>query len=375
MLIFLHGADSFSAKEKLDELKRRFLLKNNGNSFLISAISGDNFNSAEFRNKVLSAGFFAEKKMVVLNYESRIMNNGTEIFEIIKKIPEDTVLVVWLKEEDEKFLKSDLGKFLSRPHTNDIGVGVKQKYVFEFNPLSGNALVSWIRERVKNYGCEIDNEAIAEIRDILGNDLWKIDLEMQKICAYASSLFPCHSPFPCHPALDAGSYGNSGDSEIPHQVRDDGGVAVRDDGGVAVREDKKISITKKVVNELLAREAEDNIFGFIDALAAKNKRMAFLTLEEEFRAGAAELAILGAIVRQVRILLQIKSMTGSLQKDAVAKQLAIHPYVAQKSLQQVKNFQLNELKNIYRRLLEIDMAIKTSSVPARALFDRMIAKI
>lgn len=313
MIIFLYGADAFRAKEKLEGLKRRFLEKNNGNSFLISVISGTDFNLAEFRNKVLSAGFFAEKKMIILNYELLITNYELQILEIIKKIPEETVLIVWCKESDERFFKSDLGKYL-----------LNQKYVFEFNPLSGNALVSWVRERAKDYGSEIDNEAISEICGILGNDLWKIDLELSKLCAYAAPR----------------------------------------------------TVTKKIVGEMVAKEAEDNIFKFIDALAAKNKRMALLTLEEEFNAGVTELQILGAVARQIRILLQIKSMSGAfLSKDAIAKQLAIHPYVAQKSLQQVKNFQFNELKNIYRHLLAIDMGIKTSSASPRAMFGRMIGKM
>ncbi len=360
MLIFLHGADTFRAKEKLDELKRRFLEKNNGNSFLISKIDGAEFNIAEFRNKVLSAGFFAEKKMTIVNYELLITNYELETLEIIKRIPEENVLIIWDKKGEEKSSKTDLKKYL-----------LKQKFVFEFNPLSGNTLIAWIRERAKNYACEIDNEAIAEICDILGpprvgspsrveagTDLWKINLELGKICAYANALRrDCHAPITGLAMTDGESI-----SSAP---------SLR-----GVRDEAIPSITKKMVNELLAREAEDNIFGFIDALAAKNKRMALLTLEEEFRAGAADLQILGAVVRQIRILLQIKSMSGaSLQKDAIAKQLAIHPYVAQKSLQQVKNFQLNELKNIYRQLLAIDMGIKTSSAPPRAMFGRMIGKM
>lgn len=331
MLIFLYGADVFRAKEKLEEIKKRFLEKNGRKDYLISTISDDDIDLAEFRNKVLSAGFFVEKKMIVLRIQKlEIRNQNNELLEIIKKIPEETVLVIWCAEDE--FLKSDLGKFL-----------LKQKFVYKFSPLSGNELVKWIRERAGQYGAEIDNDAIAEVIDILGSptsqklrgasDLWKIDLELQKLCAYVS------------------------DSR-PH--------------------DDRPAITKKVVTELLAREAEENIFQFIDALAGKNKKLALLLLQNEFEAGATELGILGMVARHIRILLQIKVGTGrdlSLQKEKLAKELGIHPYAAQKALAQVKNFQLNELKNIYRRLLEIDMAVKTGGVPARVLFDRMIAKI
>src|SRR3989338_8578742 len=124
MIIFLYGSDTFRAREKLEELKKRFLEKNGGNQFLISNIDAENFNIAEFRNKVLSAGFFVEKKMIIFNYELRITNYELQILDIIKKIPEEVVLVSWHKGEDEKFSKSELGKYL-----------LKVKYIFEFNLL------------------------------------------------------------------------------------------------------------------------------------------------------------------------------------------------------------------------------------------------
>ncbi|MCG2693970.1 DNA polymerase III subunit delta [Candidatus Parcubacteria bacterium] len=340
MIIFLYGADTFRAKEKIEELKAQFLLKNNGTSFLISAIESLDFDLADFRNKVLSSGFFAEKKMVILKIkedkktkkqasspeaparkESKI--EETAVLEIIKKIPEETFLVVWEQGGDEKFLKNDLGKYL-----------LKQKFVYPFNVLSGNELTGWIRKRVAFYGCEIDNESATLITEILGNDLWKIDLELNKLCTFTIGSLASNS-----------------------------------------------KISRKVVDQLLKKEAEENIFKFIDALAGKNKRLAFLTLQNELDAGASELALLGMVARQVRILLQIKFFNvgnghgRSLQKAEVAEELGIHPYVAQKALAQANNFQTNELKNIYRGLLQIDMAVKSSSSPARAMFDRLIARM
>jgi DNA polymerase-3 subunit delta len=327
MIIFISGADMFRAREKINELKKRFLEKNNGNGFLISEIEGADFDIAEFRNKILSAGFFAEKKFVIYKRQTLPEKKTTaknkktidksgqdeEILEVIKKIPEETILLVWqMGEPDEK---SELIKHL-----------LKEKYVYVFPALSQNELVDWIKNRVALYGIGIDANAIRLMIESLGNDLHKIDLELKKISCF----------------VDAGA-----------------------------------TVDQKIIQQMLTRESEDNIFAFIDALAAKNKRLAMEYLQEELNAGVAELAILGAIARQIRIMLQIKALAerGRVDKELLARELSIHSFVAQKSLAQEKNFTANELKNIYRRLMQIDIAIKTGGASAEAMLQLLIAKL
>ena len=82
-------------------------------------------------------------------------------------------------------------------------------------------------------------------------------------------------------------------------------------------------------------------------------------------------------MRQIGVLIQTKQILqfNQIDKIALAGELEIHPFVAQKSLVQVGNFHINELKNIYRNLLAIDISIKTSGTSARVLFYRMISKM
>jgi len=314
MITFVYGADSFSAKEKIKELRVEFIKKNSTTHITTTDIIGSDFNLADFRNKVLSSGFFSENKMIVV--KDLLLNKDIDkdgIIDILKKVGSDTTLIFWESQEPKKNCK--LFKFLE-----------KQKTIFKFNPLSNNELQSWIREHVKKYGCDIDNRALLYIIEVLGFDLWKIELELNKLCLNTDS-------------------------------------------------DKKV--TEVQAKKMLVKSAEENIFKFIDALSTKNKKLALKLLKDELDSGAHELLILGAISRQIGILIQTKQILlfNRIDKATLANDLDIHPFVAQKSLAQVNNFHINELKNIYRNLLAIDMSIKTSGTSARVLFDRMISKL
>jgi len=67
------------------------------------------------------------------------------------------------------------------------------------------------------------------------------------------------------------------------------------------------------------------------------------------------------IVRQFRLVLQAKEVIskGGNQKD-VAKKLNLHPYVAGKVADQAVNFSFEKLEASYKKLLEMDLAAKSS---------------
>ena len=51
-----------------------------------------------------------------------------------------------------------------------------------------------------------------------------------------------------------------------------------------------------------------------------------------------------------------------LNKNILIKEVKLHPFVAQKILMHMKNFNTQELKNIYQRLLDIDIKLKTGGI-------------
>ena len=80
------------------------------------------------------------------------------------------------------------------------------------------------------------------------------------------------------------------------------------------------------------------------------------------------------IVRQFRLLIQVKELQeDTLPPDAIARQLGLHPFVAKKIGEQSRNFSLAQLETIYRRLLDIDVEIKTGQTSDVLALDLLVA--
>ena len=62
-------------------------------------------------------------------------------------------------------------------------------------------------------------------------------------------------------------------------------------------------------------------------------------------------------------------------KQKISLELGLHPYVVQKTLYQVKNFSLPELKKIYGKLLALDRKMKRGNFNSRAFLDLFIAEV
>jgi DNA polymerase-3 subunit delta len=81
-------------------------------------------------------------------------------------------------------------------------------------------------------------------------------------------------------------------------------------------------------------------------------------------------------IYQVRSLLKLRDLTEKgVPFYALAKQSGLHPFVVKKSWSQIRNFSLDQLKKIYRRLLEIELALKTGRLDGPTALDMLVAEI
>jgi len=182
-------------------------------------------------------------------------------------------------------------------------------YTRAFQPPQARDLPRWITGRARRKGGEITRQAAETLAAYVGADLRLLDQELEKLLTYVAGARP---------------------------------------------------VNEEDVRLLVSAVQQANIFEMVDALGRRDGRRATELLHRLLEAGDHPLALLGMIVRQFRILLQVKDLSErGLGPDPIARQLKLHPFVVKKAFRQAHNFSLAQLETILRQLLEVDVAIKT----------------
>lgn len=318
MLIFLSGPDTFRSRHKLRQIKERFRREVDKAGYNTSILDGTRLKVEEFERDVLAAPFLAPKRMVVVErfFCGKPPAAAEKKLEEILQRPaaEATVTVFWEGELPGGSRKP--GPLLHRLRSSP--------YAETFPLLSGRDLERWYRQHAQRLELNLTAEALTRLSELVGDDLWRADRELQKLSAY------------CH-------------------------------GRAATRAD---------VQTLVSDQAEENVFAFTDALGQRRTADALRLLEENRRAGVNALELLSKITWHWRNLLAAKSWieTNGRRPSSweLASALQLHPFVAQKTLGQVGNFTLAELTARYRQLAAIDRRMKSGSDP-QILLTLMVA--
>lgn len=321
MLILLHGPDTFRSRRKLKKMIEEFKAKRDPAGLNVAVFDAAKASAQDILEEVAAFPFLAEKRLVVIErlLAGRDKALTDSLFELVKnkKNPETTVMVFW--EGDE--LKGNvhpLAAFLA-----------KQEFSQKFDFLKGEKLGQWIKKELAVSGFKIEAMVLAELINYPWVDLWQLHNELEKTMALTAA---------------------SGKETV-------------------AREDIKLFL-----NEAL----DENIFHFLDALAARRAKEAINLLWGQWESGEEEGKIFNLLVGQWRNLLKMKDYfvlnPGVISSQAAAA-LGIHPFVVKKSLAVLAGFSFEKLKEIYQELLKIDIKAKTGGGDLRNLIEMLVAKI
>jgi DNA polymerase-3 subunit delta len=320
MIIYLYGEDTFSSRNYLSQQVERFKKERDPQSLNVVFLDGQKEDSSRLWNEITSSPFLAEKKMIII--KNILSNKDTDLLESFvegikeKKLPEKNVIIFW---QGEAVGKSKMAQELHK-------ILAKEKWAKEFSVLAGQAMSAWIKTEIVSRGGAIAVPALNYLSLNIGKDTW-----------YANSLI---------------------------------------DQLIAYSNKKEISLSD--VQLFLEEKTDDNIFNMVDAIVAGNRKLAFKLLEEQRRLGEEEGYIFSMILRQFRILISMRDLFNreeNISSDQIAKMLAVHPFVAKKTLPLVKKYSLETLKDIYTQLLEIDIKTKTGFADQSWLIDLFVGKL
>ena len=309
MLIVLYGPDTWRSRQKLAQLKTKYLAEVSHAAYNLISLNARSASAEALSQALSTPPLLARRRMVILEYFLALQHK--KIIELLRKEAtkgkEGDIIILW-----EEALPATRDPFITTLTATE--------YAQEFNLLTRAALGTWIDTACEKLGCTITAPAKEMLSEHIGPDLWRMAGEIEKLCAYTHAR----------------------------------------------------TITPDAVTLLVApSEASEQMFPLLDAVATRDKVKAFTCLHEHLEAGAGEIATCALLLGLFRNMIQLKAYQEEHPQAScadIAKHLHLHPYVVQKSLPRVRLFHHAELIHIFTKLMRADCALKSIRVEKPRVF-------
>lgn len=322
MLYILSGQDDFSLQQSLDAVKSEV-----GDQLDLSSstttLEGQKLTLDELMTVCETVPFLSDKRLVIVRgllerfgpqrrprrqtkakQPKSQPNKHTEFSNYIKKIPETTVLVLIDGE-----IKS------TNPLFKDLSAGAAVK---SFPLLREPKLRDWVQKRVTETGAIISSGAVNLLTRLVGSNLWIMASEIDKLLLFTA--------------------------------------------GRGIEEDD--------VRAVVSYTQQANVFTMVDAIMEFKAEQAEQLLQRLLRSGAAPAYLMTMLARQLRMIVSARELKKQrLSNTEIMSRLGqTSDFVVRKVLEQASRYSLPRLREVYHRLLETDLAIKTGkSNPELAL--------
>ncbi len=118
---------------------------------------------------------------------------------------------------------------------------------------------------------------------------------------------------------------------------------------------------------------QQSIFALSDALGSKQVPQAFHILEQLLQQGEAPLLIFSMIVRHLRLLWSIKTLTQQRQDiGRIAKTLGLPAHVCRQMVEHSRKMSSAQIQRLYQTAVETDLAFKSSNKSPQAVLERLV---
>ena len=327
MIYLFHGEEEFGKSERIAALKARL-----GDLAEMNAVTldGRHLSQEALLHHCDVPPFLGDFRLVVVeDLLSRLEKKGpngkpsqaskdflTWLADYLPTMPETTVLV--FNESKKISARNPVLKAIQK--LGDRGEVV----LFETPQLRRGELTRWVAQHARKMGVRLKPGVAEALANFIGPNLRIIHSELEKLAIYAG--------------------------------------------------DRPVSLDD--VRLLCPYAKEASIFDMVDALGNRRTPVAFRLLAQMRNQGAHPLYLLTMIVRQYRILLQVKDyMNQGMKLNDIASALKLHPYPTEKAMRQARGYTLDQLQRIYDRLLETDVAIKTGKLEANLALDMLVVEL
>lgn len=331
MLYILYGEDDFSLRQALGELKESL-----GSPELLSVnttvLDGQQVTWDELKNLCDTTPFLSQKRLIIVEgllkrfepqSKAKRRDRQAPPGSQSKEIGEWQALSNYIKQMPDTSVLILVDGKLSKTSPMLRTLASTAKVVY-FPLVRGKALQDWIQRRVTEGGGAISAEAISLLAELIGSDLWVMDREIDKLLLYTFNR----------------------------------------------------PITEEIVRQIVSQSREGNIFALVDAILEGKTQTAFQMLHQLLKKGISAPYLLVMIARQLRLIVRAKELPQNLSRTEARDRLGLtSDYALDKTLTQAKAYTLGRLREVYHKLLETDLAIKTGKCDGDLALDLLITDL
>ena len=328
-MYILSGQDDYSLSQALEEIK-----KGTGDQALLAAnttiLDGQQVTLDRLRAVCETLPFLAEKRLVIIKgllerFEpggksgrrkkiTRVTNHQNEYKSLgayISQLPDSTVLVL-----------IDVRVTSKNPLFSGLSPKAKVK---SFPLLRGAKLCQWIQGQVKEEGGTISPQAIDLLARLVGGDLWVMASEIDKLILFTSDRH----------------------------------------------------IEEEDVRLLVSHAQQASVFVMVDAILESRAGLAGQILHQLLQRGASSAYLLTMLSRQFRMIVRVKGLKkqGKAETEIRSRLGLTADFTWNKTVGQAERYPLGRIKEVYRKLLETDLSIKTGRYDGELALNILIAEL
>ncbi len=311
-IYFIAGNDKFSIESALEQVKKA-VEPLLQSDFDLEIFSLDK--EIDF-NKILESAsafpFGSEKKLIIV----RGFENVTDKSKLLPyaKSPADFTVMIITYNSEIKNLNQQPFKELAA-----------KGYLFEDRKLRPSELADWIIGRARKYGISIPHENALMLMEFVGEEKSLLEMQIQKFAGFLNG---------------------------------------------------KGEVTQEIIENLSSATKEYSVFELQDAIGSGNKKKALKVCLNLLDSGVDILRISATLTKFIMTLASAHEFKRNrISNEEAARELGVSPYYYKKCA--MANYLLNErrLHNAARALLNLELAVKTSSVDTKTAATLMIAEM
>ena len=328
MLHILIGEDDYSISQALKKIQKSI-----GDESLLAAnittLDGMQLTLNQLKSFSEALPFFAEKRLVIISglmkrFESKRKSthkkskhqsdqqNEYQLFaEYICRMPDSTILVL----TDGKIKNNN-------PLLKECNRAAEVRI---FPLLKEFKLRQWIKQHVVEAGGSISLHAETLLTRLVGSNLWIMANELDKLVLFTA--------------------------------------------GRCIEEED--------IRKVVSYTQQFSVFALIDAILAFKSDIAEQVLQQHLQVGAAPSYLLVMLARQVQMIVRVKDMRKQHKSQInIQENLGlISGYALKKTMDQADKYTMERLREVYRRLLETDLSIKTGKYDSELALSILVAEI